>query len=145
MYQILTKKFRVIYLFVVICIISCLSCRDNSKERIIYRNLYYEYNDSLQQYGIDTSSMFKNGNKLSKIDYDSLQIVISEVYNTTKLLIEEKTIDGNIDNLYLKIKKDSVWLVYASFIEQPDFVRFGNDIGFQVSKDGKILSIIIGE
>jgi hypothetical protein len=145
MYQILTKKFRVIYLFVVICIISCLSCRDNSKERIIYRNLYYEYNDSLQQYGIDTSSMFKNGNKLSKIDYDSLQIVISEVYNTTKLLIEEKTIDGNIDNLYLKIKKDSVWLVYASFIEHPDFVRFGNDIGFQVSKDGKILSIIIGE
>ena len=145
MYQILTKKFRVIYLFVVICIISCLSCRDNSKERIIYRNLYYEYNDSLQQYGIDTSSMFKNGNKLSKIDYDSLQIVISEVYNTTKLLIEEKTIDGNIDNLYLKIKIDSVWLVYASFIEQPDFVRLGNDIGFQVSKDGKILSIIIGE
>ena len=77
------------------------------------------------KYGIDSSSMFKSSDISHKIDYDSLQNVI--------------------DNLYLKIKKDSVWLVYASFIPPQGHVRIGGDVGYRVSNDGKILSIIIGE
>lgn len=97
------------------------------------------------KYGIDSSSMFKSSDISHKIDYDSLQNVISEVYSMTRRLIDDKTLDGDIDNLYLKIKKDSVWLVYASFIPPQGHVRIGGDVGYRVSNDGKILSIIIGE
>lgn len=134
------RNIKIIILLV--CLSICLSCKN---ERIIYRNLYYEYDENLMRYGIDSSIMFKDDDKLSKIDYDSLQTVINEVYNATTDLIEDKTLTSDINDLYLQIKKDSVWLVYASFRTSPNEVMIGGSVSYEVSNDGKILSIIIWE
>ena len=134
------KSIKIIILLV--CLSTCLSCKNES---IIYRNLYYEYDENLMRYGIDSSTMFKDNDKLYKIDYDSLQTVINQVYNTTKDLIEDKTLTSDINDLYLQIKKDSVWLVYASFRTSPNKVMIGGSVSYEVSNEGKILSIIIWE
>lgn len=141
MFRVFLNRITLIFLIIFTCTI-CISCKG---ERVIYRNIYCEYDENLMKYGIDSSSMFKSSDISHKIDYDSLQNVISEVYSMTRRLIDDKTLDGDINNLYLKIKKDSVWLVYASFIPPQGHVRIGGDVGYRVSNDGKILSIIIGE
>ena len=135
----------IITLGVFICII-CVLCKIKPRERIIYRNLYYEYDENLMRYGIDSSSMFKGYDKLAKIDYDSLQTVISVAYDATKDLIWHKDLVGDIDDLYLKIKKDSVgWSVSGTFRLPPNQVMIGNDFSYQLSNDGKILLTIIEE
>jgi len=135
------RNIKIIILLV--CLSICLSCKN---ERIIYRNLYYEYDENLMRYGIDSSIMFKDDDKLSNIDYDSLQTVINEVYNATKDLIEDKTLMGDIDDLYLKIKKDSIgWSVSGTFRLPPGYIMIGNAVSYQVRNDGKILLTIIEE
>ena len=144
MSRVFFNKTKIVSLVVFICSI-CIFCKIKPKEKIIYRNIHYEYDENLMQYGIDSSAMFKGDDKLSKIDYDSLQTVINQVYNATKDLIEDKTLTSDINDLYLKIKKDSVWLVDASFRTGPNEVMIGGSVSYEVSNDGKILSIIIWE
>lgn len=144
MSRVFFNKTKIVSLVVFICSI-CIFCKIKPKENIIYRNIHYEYDENLMRYGIDSSTMFKDNDKLSKIDYDSLQTVINQVYNATKDLIEDKTLTSDINDLYLKIKKDSVWLVYASFRTGPNEVMIGGSVSYEVSNEGKILSIIIWE
>ena len=145
MSRVFFNKTKIVSLVVFICSI-CIFCKIKPKEKIIYRNIHYEYDENLMRYGIDSSTMFKDNDKLSKIDYDSLQTVINQVYNATKDLIEDKTLVGDIDDLYLKIKKDSIgWSVNGTFRLPPGYIMIGNAVSYQVRNDGKILLTIIEE
>ena len=134
-----------IFILVLTCIIStviCISCSGDPKNTEDLKLDIIEIDGHTVQLVMDSTSMFNNGEP--NFNHDSLKIVIGAVYKNIQELFDSKYLSGNIEDLYLEVKKDTCWIIDTNFILPPDHINIDNCATYHVLNDGKIILIVIG-
>ena len=134
-----------IFVLVLTCIIStviCISCSAGPKKTEDLKLDIIEIDGHSVQLVMDSTSMFNNGEP--NFNHDSLIMVIGAVYKNIQELFDSKYLSGNIEDLYLEVKKDTCWIIDTNFILPPGHINIGNCATYHVLNDGKIILIVIG-
>ena len=102
-----------------------------------------EIDGATVKYVMDSTSIFNNVEPNS--NHDSLITIMGIVYENIQGLFDSKVLNGNINNLYLKVRKDTCWIIDTDFVLPPDQIMTGNCATYYITNNGKIILTVIGE
>ena len=137
-----TKKITLI-LNCIIGSVLCVSCSMATENTEVPKLNKIEIDGATVKYVMDSTSTFNNVEPNS--NHDSLITIMGIVYENIQGLFDSKVLNGNINNLYLRVRKDTCWIIDTDFVLPPDQVMTGNCATYYITNNGKIILTVIGE